>query len=46
LSLAGRATIERDHSFEIRIQRIRDIYDKLLCHNHQLPNLHQPAATS
>ncbi len=46
LSLAGRATIERDHSFEVRIQRIRDIYDKLLCHNHQLPNLHQPAATS
>jgi glycosyltransferase involved in cell wall biosynthesis len=46
LSLAGRATIERDHSFEVRIQRIRDIYDKLLCQNHPLPNRHQPAETS
>ncbi len=42
LSLAARARIERDHSFEARIQKIRDIYDKLLCHNHQLSNPHQP----
>ena len=46
LSLAGRATIERDHSFEVRIQKIREIYDKLLCHNHQSPNRRQPAQTS
>jgi glycosyltransferase involved in cell wall biosynthesis len=46
LSLAGRATIEKDHSFEVRIQKIRDIYDKLLCHNHLSPNRHQPAERS
>jgi glycosyltransferase involved in cell wall biosynthesis len=46
LSLAGRATIERNHSFEVRIQKIRDIYDILLCHSHKSPNLQQPAMTS
>jgi glycosyltransferase involved in cell wall biosynthesis len=46
LSLAGRATIEKDHSFDVRIRKIRDIYDKLLCHKHQLPNIHQTAVTS
>ena len=30
LSLAGRATIEKDHSFEFRVQKIRKIYDELL----------------
>ncbi len=46
LGLAGRATIERDHCFEFRIQKIRDIYDKLLCHNQQSQNRYQPAVTS
>jgi glycosyltransferase involved in cell wall biosynthesis len=35
LSLAGRAAIEKDHSFAVRIHKIRDIYDKLLS---QLPS--------
>ena len=43
LSLAGRATIEKDHSFDVRIQKVRAIYDNLLCHNHQSQNRHQPA---
>ncbi len=30
LSLAGHRTIEKNHSFEIRIQKVRDIYDELL----------------
>jgi glycosyltransferase involved in cell wall biosynthesis len=46
LSFAGRATIERDHSFEVRIQKIRDIYDRLLCSNHKSQNRHQPAQMS
>jgi glycosyltransferase involved in cell wall biosynthesis len=46
LGVAGRATIEKDHSFEVRIQKIRNIYDKLLCHNHQLQDRYRPAVTS
>jgi len=46
LSLAGRETIERDHSFEVRIEKIRDIYDKLLFPNPESKIIHQPIETS
>jgi glycosyltransferase involved in cell wall biosynthesis len=37
LGLAGRSTVEREHSFALRMQRIREIYDDLLGRN---PNPH------
>jgi glycosyltransferase involved in cell wall biosynthesis len=44
LKSAGRATIESKHSFQARIEKIRDIYDDLLCRNSKPKSLHQPAA--
>lgn len=45
LSLAGRATIESEHSFEVRMQKVRDIYDELLCHKSKSQSIQQPVAT-
>jgi glycosyltransferase involved in cell wall biosynthesis len=46
LSFAGRATIQKDHSFELRIQKIRDIYDKLLGRSPLAKMIDYPVALS
>jgi glycosyltransferase involved in cell wall biosynthesis len=46
LRLAGRATIERTHSFEVRIQKIRAIYDELLRRSPKVEIVGEPAASS
>jgi glycosyltransferase involved in cell wall biosynthesis len=38
LAHEGRATIERNYTFERRIDRLRGIYDHLLARDHVLPN--------
>ncbi len=45
LGSAGRRTIEKDHNFQVRVERIRDIYDELVCHNSKSKSVRQPVGT-
>jgi glycosyltransferase involved in cell wall biosynthesis len=46
LGLAGRSTIETDHSFEVRMRKIRDIYDNLLGRGPKAETVHVPVGIS